>query len=560
MWWVNKFGSVSGPYSDEQIRKGIQQNVFTRLHKISSDRQSWQRIDQTEFWNPVVRAPVEMDIPVECARTKIGRIVHAQEVMKEEPEPITPTVEPDWEAVPRTLNSGSFWSRHKMVLGIVSVVCALVIGALICVFWVEGKKSHPPAPVPMGEEPSKKEESSKKRDVAADDFEEIKKRVVLIHTKESRGTGFLVEMDGKKYVLTNDHVIRGKTTPVAVLVDGTNIELGNLSIAEDRDLARYEVQYDGEYFELSDKVPNNNDEVWVYGNSMGDDVITSLRGFVTGVGNKVLKVNAEIVNGNSGSPIVGKDGKVMAVAAYARNGDKRHDWTTRDTSFDSVRRFGIRTVNVNWVAVNRRKYEQDCAKIALMGVYWDYLVPYLICLDVSEERLNQLKLEHKDVDRKSFDGDDVGFHEMLMEVSRAYAGQGTSWQRWRNLCQERDAFIKSLGEAIQSGRLTRENGEKALDEFDKNKMIGATWEKVKANYRTFLSKRKEALMLGREFLTRTTWQDPLMRHGYSEGSPEESVDWYLEGIQYYMDRNTQQLKDLNKTLKKFEQGDDDDEE
>lgn len=51
-----------------------------------------------------------------------------------------------------------------------------------------------------------------------------------------------------------------------------------------------------------------------------------------------------------------------------------------------------------------------------------------------------------------------------------------------------------------------------------------------------------------------------MRHGYSEGSPEESVDWYLEGIQYYMDRNTQQLKDDNKTLKKLEQGDDDDEE
>ena len=52
MWWINKFGSISGPYSDEQILRGIQQRRFARLHKISSDRQGWKCLGLTHFWDP----------------------------------------------------------------------------------------------------------------------------------------------------------------------------------------------------------------------------------------------------------------------------------------------------------------------------------------------------------------------------------------------------------------------------------------------------------------------------------------------------------------------------
>ena len=66
MWWVNKFGSVSGPYSDEQIRRGIACRQFTKLHKISNDGESWQRLDLTKFWNPFSRGPeiVEESAPL----------------------------------------------------------------------------------------------------------------------------------------------------------------------------------------------------------------------------------------------------------------------------------------------------------------------------------------------------------------------------------------------------------------------------------------------------------------------------------------------------------------
>ena len=192
-----------------------------------------------------------------------------------------------------------------------------------------------------------------------------------------------------------------------------------------------------------------------------------------------------------------------------------------------------------------------------MATYWDYLTDYLICQDVSEERYKTLTLEHKDVYRKSFSGaDGAGFHEMLTEVSKAYARQGNSWSKWKELVHDRGALIDELNKAIGKNELTQENGEKALAKFDEDRKTESMWENVKIKHRDFNAKRKEALLMARNFLTRNTWRCPLMEHGYSTEDIRESADWYLNGIQYFLDQNAQKLKDLNKQLRTLEGKDD----
>lgn len=533
MWWIDKFGSVSGPYSDEQIQQGIWQNRFTRLHKISSDRRNWWRLGETAFWNPVQSAPTPLELP-ESDVMSGGAASPSRRGATSGPDVLSASRE-------AKIVQGRRGRRARTFMWCAAGVCGMAVLTFFgfLTFSAIGNRSRASS--------------------SPENFEAAKKCVVLVHTEKSNGTAFLVKMDGKKYVLTNDHVIRGTSTPKMTFVDGTELALGNLSIARDRDLARFEVTHDGAYLELAEETPNNNEPIWIYGNSMGDGVITTLRGFVTGVGDKLLKVNAEFVGGNSGSPILGKDGKVLGVAAYLRGGANGKDWTTKGTSFDSVRRFGVRLTNVEWVPVDRRQYEHDCARLEQFETYLGVLSLYC-CVEeaeVSDEKL-AVKLEHPDLDRRSFGADEGGFHEMLMAVSAAYAGQCRSRRRLASLRERRDAVIKELNEGIRQEKLTREEGQKVLDEFDQKQKIEATLEDVKSKCRAFNAKRKEALLLARSFLTEVKWQNPLMQHGYKykDGEKDESVDLYLEGIQELLDQNAQKLKNLDKYLKRLESGDD----
>lgn len=509
MWWINRFGSVSGPYSDEQVERGIKQLKFTKLHKISSDRQNWRRICDTEFWKPVSAAPEEMEIP-----TSLGLKSAAAPITYGGDEQVAPPTQP---GSAKKSSVADFVWRHKIgiAIGTGTVAASLIVPLLLLAVFSgkDGGRSRGP------------------------DFESIKKKIVLIRGKDGgSGTGFLVKMDGKKYVMTNDHVARGAELPEMVLVDGTKITPGAMSTASDRDLVRFETDYKGDYFEFSERIPNNNDEIWIYGNSMGDGVVTSIRGLVAGVGDRVVKIEAEFVRGNSGSPIMGTDGKVVAVAAYGRRADEGKDWATKDTSFDSVRRFGIRPVGVNWIDIDKHQYERQSAKLELVNTYLMFLQQYTKIESVSEETLGNLKLVHKDIDKDALPGDDVGFHEMLMTLSKSCIGALTSMFKWKSLVKDRSEF---------AARLTNDGNDNALADWDATHNFVSTRENVKAMYCNFFSKRKEALLLAKQFMNGINWCSPLMRHGYQDYFQPPFVDYFMNCIDNWLAQNAQTLIDFS---------------
>ena len=551
MWWINRFGSVSGPFTQEQVERFVRSNQLTRLHKVSSDRKTWLRVDQTEFWNPQSSAPGEMELP----SLPMKSVPQEAEAVKPEPHEVTAGTTNGQRSVLKQ-------RPNAVALGVsIGVIVVFSVAFVMCVvFGIKAfrKFSGPSVVASQGVEPESRAPNRIVEKTQGVSFDKVKNRVALIKAGDGSGTGFLVRMDGRKYLVSNEHVLRSKTDPEVTLVDGTRIRLGALSIAEDRDLARYEVDYDGECFELSDAVPNNGETIWTYGNSMGDGVITSLEGKVTGVGAMWLKVSAAFVCGNSGSPIVNGDGKVVAVASFIVNGKLESDFVTKGTDFDEARRFGVRFTNVRWKSVDRAKYKLECARYEAFCTYWRFLYPYLICLDVDDKRLKNLYLTHEDIDRKEFGGEDYGFHEMLMELAKSYSGQGRSWRRWLELVNRRDALIKSLESDVRDGERSLEDARAILNRFDQEREVEKRWAQVKDNHRDFNAKRKEGLLMGRAFLEGVAWQDPRMRKGDESGT-RGSVDWFQEQIELFLDANAQALKNLNKALNDLEKGDDDEE-
>ena len=323
-------------------------------------------------------------------------------------------------------------------------------------------------------------------------------------------------------------------------------------MATDRDLARFEVVgCSVKPFEASDSLPNTGDVVVMYGNSLGGGVATESKGVIQGVGPHRLETSNEIVLGNSGSPLVGADGKVLGVAAFIdRHGSE--DWTVKNTRYEGTpRRFAVRLTNVSWKPVDRRRYERQIATLKEYETYWEYLLPYL-CLDTID--VDEGKLVFNDMKGRDFKLKKYGYVEMLTVLTKAYKKRNKRLDQWSARCKARRAFIQRLidndvGEA---------DGNRAIAEYDQK--TTEMFEKVKEAFRDMILKRKEALQIARSVLAESDWDAPQVLNGYSKDDRRGSVEWYLEGVQYFMDLMNQKLKDLNKKIESIEKGDGDEDD
>ena len=151
------------------------------------------------------------------------------------------------------------------------------------------------------------------------------KSVAIIKVDEGHGSGFVVSADG--YMVTAYHVVAGTKKIEVVFADGTKADAELVRKNEEADLALIKVaKNDLKPLQIS----NSNDpemgvDVWAIGapksvelgQSVSKGVLSSLR-----KANNVtyLQTDVSINSGNSGGPLIGKDGVVIGVVTSKLSG------------------------------------------------------------------------------------------------------------------------------------------------------------------------------------------------------------------------------------------------
>ena len=209
---------------------------------------------------------------------------------------------------------------------------------------------------------NKNETNTKTYQMVRDKVATIKGK--FVDGRAGTGTGFLCEINGVKYFVTNRHVAnqRGKIT--ALFQDGRRLSFVSdspMEMAVNRDLVRFKVKTEQECLQVADDVPNIGEEIEFYGNAGGKGVITVTTGKILAVGQENVEINSQIQGGNSGSPLVRvSDGKVVGVttlSTYNRiDGDPSKIGTRYDPNVKLTREFAVRFTGVEWQSMSYGKF------------------------------------------------------------------------------------------------------------------------------------------------------------------------------------------------------------
>ena len=142
---------------------------------------------------------------------------------------------------------------------------------------------------------------------------------VTIKTKSGHGSGFLISEDG--YLITNYHVVADSTDLEIILNDGTKHKARLIQYNKDADLVLLKIEKNGFIpFSITESESINiGKDIYVIGTPTAQDLSQTLsKGIISSFrkqsnGSKIIQTDASINRGNSGGPMVDKNGKLLGV-------------------------------------------------------------------------------------------------------------------------------------------------------------------------------------------------------------------------------------------------------
>jgi len=150
--------------------------------------------------------------------------------------------------------------------------------------------------------------------------EDALRATVVVRSSDGFGSGFLVSPDG--FVLTAAHVVAGRDISVR-LRDGTTREARVVRVAKNVDSALLRIAGPGTTPCLGiDVAPKNvGDETYAIGSPASEKLAFTLtRGIISGVRNfdgvVFLQTDASVSPGNSGGPLINKQGRATSIVSW----------------------------------------------------------------------------------------------------------------------------------------------------------------------------------------------------------------------------------------------------
>ena len=163
--------------------------------------------------------------------------------------------------------------------------------------------------------------SDESKSSLADLIEHIQSGVVQIATGSGGGSGFIIDSTG--LVITNAHVVAGESRVEVWLTNGRRYEAGVLERDAASDLALVKIDGSDSFDTIPIGTPGRvrvGDEVLALGFPLADRIGTNLtvtRGIISSTrtvdGIELLQTDAALNPGNSGGPLVNRDGEVIGV-------------------------------------------------------------------------------------------------------------------------------------------------------------------------------------------------------------------------------------------------------
>ncbi|HVV73750.1 MAG TPA: serine protease [Verrucomicrobiae bacterium] len=189
--------------------------------------------------------------------------------------------------------------------------------------------------------------------------------LAIVQGKNASGSGFVCNLGGRRYLVTNTHVFANNPELKFTTVKGTALQTGAGALAVGHDVAQLEVAGGDKAFDALPDVSNTakiGDAVTVLVN--GPSGVGYDEGKIVGFGPNLIEIDAQFFPAATGCPIIHQaTGKVLGVAAYtvpARLLPKAEDGGVQT----APRRFGYRLDDITqWQLLNWQTFYAQSAQV-----------------------------------------------------------------------------------------------------------------------------------------------------------------------------------------------------